>query len=110
MKREELIAPELYNLSVNLKSMQQVQVRRPYLLINQGEKKEITYEELMAASNQGGKCLYRKRSSKRRCPSCYGAATDRGICNLYRSVESRTCRHSEFRNAKSVRYRISINA
>ncbi len=29
MKSEELIAPELYNFSVNLKSMRQVQIRMP---------------------------------------------------------------------------------
>ena len=63
MNREELIAPEQYNLVSEFEKYATGEGKKALdLYQSKGEKKEITYEELMTFIESGGKCIYRKWS------------------------------------------------
>ena len=65
MKREELIAPELYNLSSEFEKYATGAGKKALVYLDKsGEEKEITYEELMAASNRAANVFTEKGLQK----------------------------------------------
>ena len=76
MNREQLIAPEQYNLISEFEKYATGSETKALIYVNsKGEKKEITYDELMDLSNKVANVFTDKWTEKRRRCFSYGSSS-----------------------------------
>ncbi|KYD34376.1 hypothetical protein B4114_2453 [Geobacillus stearothermophilus] len=109
MRREDLIAPERYNLTSEMERHAAAGPDRIALKweSEQGETKEITYGRLMARANQIGNAFLSHGLEKGDKVLVMMPRLIENIRSVYRGAQSRACRHPKLGDAADKGFAIS---